>query len=424
MKDKFLKVAQEGHFFDKHKKILVAVSAGRDSMCLLHCLLVNRESLQIEIAVAHVNYGLREESKLEEEFLMNFCEQLQLPFYSTIYDEPVFSEKKGRDFRYSFFKETMEHEGYTCLVTAHHADDQAETVFMRLLRGSRLQHLSGIRTVQPFGKGELIRPLLSFKKSELVTPTNYFEDSSNHSHIYLRNRVRNQYIPLLEKENPQFTRHLIELSQESQRLYQALKDLTADLDITNVAFFKKQTFAVQSFLLQLYLEKFPDLNISKSQFDELLHIIQTKANYQHSLKNDYFFVKNYEQFLVTKILPKTDVVLDDYVIESDGVFEYGAYLFSLNEKLLDATQIINVEKDVPICLRQKKNGDRILLNGFSKKVSRYFIDQKIPVDTREKVFIIEQGKKILGITNIATSDLSKSLKNDIMKSTLYIKMKE
>ena len=97
----------------------------------------------------------------------------------------------------------MQEGHYTALVTAHHADDQAETVFMRLLRGARLRHLSGMKAVQSFACGELIRPLLTFRKSDFPD-IQHFEDSSNFQNDYLRNRIRNLYLPDLEKKNPQF----------------------------------------------------------------------------------------------------------------------------------------------------------------------------------------------------------------------------
>ena len=95
----------------------------------------------------------------------------------------------------------MEKEDCTALVTGHHANDQAETTFMRLIRGTKLRHLSGIPVRQPFGRGELIRPLLTFTKDELMKIP-HFEDSSNDSQDYFRNRVRHQYLPEFEKKIP------------------------------------------------------------------------------------------------------------------------------------------------------------------------------------------------------------------------------
>lgn len=423
MKKKFLKVAQEGHFFDKHKKVLIAVSAGKDSMSLLECLLATQEVLQLEIGIAHINHQQRRESDEEEAYLKDFANQHKIPIFVAAYQESIFSEKKARDFRYHFFEKIMREEGYTALVTAHHADDQAETILMRFLRGSRLLHLIGITPVQDFGPGQLIRPLLSFKKTELQANF-YFEDASNQENIYLRNRIRNIYLPSLQEENPRFSDYLLDFGQESSQLFQAFRDLTKDFSLTDLSVFKQQSPAVQYFLLQLYLEKFPDLQLTKAQFEQVLTILRSKANYRHPLKNHYYLNKNYQTFQIYKILPETDVVKPNFVIESEGIFKFGNFIFSLNQPLKGACQVLLVEKDIPILLRYRKPGDKIIINGINKKLRRYFIDEKIPEEKRQQVILIEQNQRILGLVNLVASDLSKSLKNDIMKTKLYIKMKE
>jgi tRNA(Ile)-lysidine synthetase-like protein len=127
-------VTQEGHFFDKHKKVLVAVSGGLDSMNLFHLLYEYSKELGIELGLAHVNHGQREESVTEEKYLKQLAKDCEVPFYLSRF-KGIFSEEAARKWRYTFFAEVMEKEGYTALVTAHHADDQAETVLMRLIRG-------------------------------------------------------------------------------------------------------------------------------------------------------------------------------------------------------------------------------------------------------------------------------------------------
>lgn len=423
MKKKFLKVARNGHFFDKHKKILIAVSGGKDSMALLDCLLATRDELQFEIGIAHVNHKQRKESDEEEASLNDFAQQENIPIFTAYYQDSVFSEKKARDFRYQFFEKIMWTHGYTGLVTAHHADDQAETIFMRLLRGSRLRHLSGIKTIQDFGPGQLIRPLLTFNKSELEASF-YFEDASNQENTYLRNRIRNHYLPLFEKENPTFSDYLVEFGQENAQLFQALQDLTKNIEATNLDVFHQQSPAVQHFLLQDYLDTFPNLHITKAQFKDILNILRTKANYSHPINKDYYLMKDYKQFEIFKILPETDDSTQEYVIESEGIFEFGGIIFSLNQHLPGASQVLWVEKNQPIRLRNRKAGDTILLHGIHKKLRRYFIDQKIPKKIRQKAIIIEQNQTILGVANLVISDLSKSVKNDIIKTKLYIKMKE
>ncbi|MBF0778365.1 tRNA lysidine(34) synthetase TilS [Streptococcus cuniculi] len=422
MEEKFLKVTQEGHFFDKHEAVLIAVSGGKDSMNLLHLLYKYRAVLGIRIGIAHVNHQQRPEALEEEAYLKEWAQQQGIPFYVS-YFEGTFSEEAARTMRYDFFVEVMKQHDYTALVTAHHADDQAETIFMRLIRGSRLAHLSGMRVVQPFASGELIRPLLAFRKSELMNVP-HFEDESNYSSLYFRNRIRNDYLPLLLNENPQFTSALLHVGKESELLHQAFRELICHIDVTNLQDFQAQTPAVRYFLLQHYLEEFPELQLTRAQFDQVLNILEKRANYQHHLKGDYYLIKDYQRFAITKIQPKTDRQEEEYVIESEGVFQHGSFIFSLNEPFEQPDQILYLQVHQPILLRGRKAGDRILLHSIHKKIHRYFIDQKIPQKLRDTAIVIEQEGKIYGIANMVASDLSKSAKNDIIKAVLYIKMKE
>lgn len=422
MKERFLKVAQEGHFFDKHKKVLIALSGGIDSMNLFYLLYECQKQLGIILGIAHVNHGQRSESNNEEAYLKQIATQYGVPFYISHF-EGVFSEATARRWRYDFFEKVMVEEGYTALVTAHHTDDQVETVFMRVIRGNRLRHLTGIKMVQPFATGELIRPLLSFRKSDLDNVF-HFEDSSNKSMNYFRNRVRNHYLPQLKKENPKIESAFSHLANETSTLFQALRDLTQNIDITDISIFQRQTESVQVYLLEEYLEKFPDLQLSRSQFNQLLHILRSKANYFHTLKNGYRVEKDYKNFCIKKIQLETDSQLNQIMIESEGTFSYGSYTFSLNESLADADHILYFPETAPIVLRNRQAGDKIIIHGIHKKIRRWFIDQKIPQNLRREAIIIEQMGEIYGIANLVSSDLSKSVKNGIIKATLYIKMRE
>lgn len=422
MRDKFLKVAQDGHFFDKHDRVLVAVSGGLDSLNLLQLLYECRETLEIDIGIVHVNHQQREESSEEEEYIRQLAKQYHLPVYVS-YFEGVFSERAARQWRYDFFAHIMSDKGYTALVTAHHADDQVETIFMRLIRGSRLRYLSSIKERQSFAQGELIRPLLSFRKCELEEIV-HFEDKSNSDGAYFRNRVRHKHLPAIKKENPQIEGALLQLAEESQQLFQALRGLTKDIDVTDVSVFQQQEEAVQLFLLEDYLTHFPELQITRSQFNQLLHILRSKANYSHEIKAGYALEKDYRRFCIRKIQPKSDMKPASVMIESEGVLSYQNYLFSLNVPLENAKQVIYLTKDSPIVLRTRKKGDWMLVNGVRKKLRRWFIDEKISKKDREQAIIIEQDEDIYGIANLVSSDLSKLAKNDIIKNTLYIKMKE
>ena len=416
---KFRKQMQEKRYFQNHRKVLVAVSGGLDSMTLFHLLYQNREELEIELGIAHVNHKQRPESNMEEKELSNFAQQLGVKFFSSNFSGD-FSEEKARRFRYRFFEEIMLTEGYTALVTAHHADDQAETVFMRLIRGARLRHLSGMTEVQPFANGELIRPLLCFHKQDFPDIL-HFEDESNFQNDYLRNRIRNLYLPSLEKENPRFKDSLISLGKEVEELQVALSHLTQGLDITKLEVFERQIPEVQNFLLQEYLKEFPSLNLTKKQFAEILGILRTKANYIHPLKDGYELVKDYKHFEIRKISRRSDLKVESILLECGNLLQFGEYQFSFGSPLEgENVQAISVSRETPILLRHRKTGDFLRLKGHHKKLRRLFIDQKIPFEEREKAIIVEQNHQILAIVNIAISDLSKELKSDIMSTVLYI----
>jgi len=188
--------------------------------------------------------------------------------------------------------------------------------------------------------------------------------------------------------------------------------------------FQQQTPAVQRVLVEEYLDNFPDLQLSRSQFEQLIHILHSNKNYYHILKNDYVLEKNYQNFRIYKIGPETYSQQKKIVIKSEGIFSYDSCIFSLNHPLKDADWVIYFPTDEPILLRGRQAGDTILVNGITKKLRRWFIDHKIPQKIRQEAIIIEQSDKIYGIVKLVTSDLSKFAKNDIIKATLYIKMKE
>lgn len=419
MQERFLQHCLKEGYFQSHKRVLIAVSGGLDSMTLLEWLHSLKQVLDIEIGIAHVNHKQRTESDFEEDSLKKIAEKLGVACFTSSFSGN-FSENKARQFRYQFFQQIMEENGYTALVTAHHADDQAETIFMRLLRGTRLRFLAGIADRQEFGPGELIRPLLSFHKEDFPF-ISHFEDGSNASSSYLRNRVRNHYLRELEDENPRFSQALLDLGKQTEQLYQALEDLTRDLEIQDIHLFRSQTPDVQSFLLEKYCQKFPELQLSKDQFQEVLHILQKPGNYQHSLKASYELYKDYQRFEIRKISPQPDGQERSVLLEYDQQLFLAGYTFSFGKILQGSdVDVYHVSRETPILLRKRQPQDKILIHGISKKIRRYFIDEKVPKNEREQAIVMEQGGQILGIVGMVASDLSKFPKSDIMSSKLYI----
>ena len=417
MTQKLLQMMQAKGYFNRHKKILVAVSGGADSMSLLHFLYNHQKDLDIQLGIAHVNHKQRQESEHEEAYLRHWAEEHKVPFHYSAFSGK-FSENAARTFRYEFFKQVMKDYDYSALVTAHHADDQAETIFMRLLRGSRLRHLTGISAIRPFGTGQIIRPFLHLTKAQLPV-TFHFEDRSNTSLAYLRNRIRLSYLPTLSQENPKIKEHLCLLAEEIGLMEQALGELTKDISITDLSVFQQQSDAVQLFLLQNYLDSFPDLQLSKGQFNQLISYLRKNASGKMPLKNGYELVKTQTYFLIRK---EASISLSPpCLLEFGKSVEFEDYTLTFSEfNDVSNTDAISIWSDAPIVIRHRKEGDKIDLGSHHKKLRRLFIDNKILEKDRQKAIIGEQDDQIIFLYVAGRLYLKKRPENAILYGTVVI----
>ena len=417
MTHKLLQMMQAKGYFNQHKKILVAVSGGADSMSLLHFLYNHQKDLDIQLGIAHVNHKQRQESEHEEAYLRHWAEEHKVPFHYSAFSGK-FSENAARTFRYEFFKRVMKDYDYSALVTAHHADDQAETIFMRLLRGSRLRHLTGISAIRPFGTGQIIRPFLHLTKDQLPV-TFHFEDRSNTSLAYLRNRIRLSYLPTLSQENPKIKEHLCLLAEEIGLMEQALGELTKDISITDLSVFQQQSDAVQLFLLQNYLDSFPDLQLSKGQFNQLISYLRKNTSGKMPLKNGYELVKTQTDFLIRK---EASISLSPpCLLEFGKSVEFEAYTLTFSEfNDVSNTDAISIWSDAPIVIRHRKEGDKIDLGSHHKKLRRLFIDNKILEKDRQKAIVGEQDGHIIFLYVAGRLYLKKRPENAILYGTVVI----
>ncbi len=198
------------HLLDRGDRIVAGVSGGADSMVLLHLLCLIREEYDLSLIVAHVNHGLRpEESEKEAELVEKESSRLGLPFEYGRFDARGFSLRAGfslqdaaRRLRYHFFGALLRKHRAQKIALGHHADDQVETILLRLLRGSGLR---GMRGMLPIRDGRVIRPLLEARREEIESfaaerKIPYLLDSSNLKKDYLRNRLRLDLIPRIERE--------------------------------------------------------------------------------------------------------------------------------------------------------------------------------------------------------------------------------
>ena len=206
-------------------KIVVAVSGGPDSMCMLNVLKnIKKESkLTYNLYVAHINHLLREEANSEEQFVKEFCKKFDIPFFSKRYDIKKIAEEKkigteeaGRIARYTFFDEILEKTASNKIAIAHNKNDKIETIIMKVLRGSGI---TGLRGIEEKNEEKYIRPILNIERKDIEKYCEELKlepriDKTNFENIYTRNKIRNIVIPYIQQEfNPNIIDTINRLSE-------------------------------------------------------------------------------------------------------------------------------------------------------------------------------------------------------------------
>lgn len=209
LKEEVLKTIKDNNLINEGDKIVLGVSGGPDSICLLHLLNNLTNTLKITIYVAHINHSIREVADMETKYVQDFCKKIGVECF--VKKEDILSlakkqkkgtEEVGRQVRYSFFDEILEKTNSNKIATAHNSNDRAETVILNILRGSGISGLKGIEAIRD---QKYIRPLINTDREsiEKYCEENNLEpkiDETNKENIYTRNKVRNVVIPYIKKE--------------------------------------------------------------------------------------------------------------------------------------------------------------------------------------------------------------------------------
>ena len=220
IKEKILQTINKYNLIESGDKIVLGVSGGPDSISMLVILNELKEKLNFEIVVAHVNHGIRENAKLDEDYVRKFCEKLDVKFYclntnikEIAKKEKIGLEETGRKVRYEFFEEILEKENAKKIAIAHNKNDNAETVIMNMMRGCGISGLKGILPK----KGIYIRPLIEVSRGEIEEFSknlNPCHDETNDENEFTRNKIRNIVIPYVKKEfNPNIIQNITNLSE-------------------------------------------------------------------------------------------------------------------------------------------------------------------------------------------------------------------
>lgn len=263
LKEEVLKTIETYNLIEMNDKIVIGVSGGPDSICLLHVLYGLKEKLGIEIVVAHVNHMLRDVADLETEYVQNFCKKLGIQCYVKKADileisktQKKGTEEVGRQVRYDFFDEVAKKTNSNKIATAHNSNDRAETVILNILRGSGL---SGLKGIEPIRDNKYIRPLINTDRQDIENYCNDNKlepkyDKTNNENIYTRNKVRNIVIPYIKKEfNPNIIKTINRLSSLATEENEYLQAITKQ-EFENLLIEKTENIILD-------LHKFNSLNL-------------------------------------------------------------------------------------------------------------------------------------------------------------------
>ena len=263
LKEEVLKTIETYNLIEKNDKIVIGVSGGPDSICLLHVLYGLKEKLGIEIVVAHVNHMLRDVADLETEYVQSFCKKLGIECYVKKADileisktQKKGTEEVGRQVRYDFFDEVAKKTNSNKIATAHNSNDRAETVILNILRGSGL---SGLKGIEPIRDNKYIRPLINTDRQDIENYCNDNKlepkyDKTNNENIYTRNKVRNTVIPYIKKEfNPKIIKTINRLSSLATEENEYLQAITKQ-EFENLLIEKTENIILD-------LHKFNSLNL-------------------------------------------------------------------------------------------------------------------------------------------------------------------
>lgn len=419
--------------YRQQEKIVLAVSGGVDSIVLFHLMQRFSKEHNLDVTVAHVNHHLREEAHDEEAFVKELAATYQIPCYVHHWPKkdhpPAGTEEAARKMRYQFFKEVMELTDASLLLTAHHQDDQVETILMKLTRGSTLEQITGIEKIQPFHNGFLVRPLLSFPKESLYEYAHthnirYMEDLTNQELLYARNRFRNQIIPLLKDENRQFNKHVEQFSLDLRDILKIAKGPIQEAygqivkaNKSTYAFeideFHQLSLPLQRAVLKRLLENvYEDTQEDyKTSYIQLIldWLVEADGHSTLHLTADMAAEKSYNTVTLKKqeqeTLPSDKKTVFTLTKSTDRIqlSENETLTIRRVENIREKnpkeymnetvdTLIFPAEKELfPLTIRHRQPGDRMTYQGLkgSKKIKDIFIDEKISLEKREKAWLVE-----------------------------------
>jgi len=410
------------NLIEKNDFLLLAVSGGIDSMVMLHCLNEVKDNYNIKIAVATFDHQKRKESFLDCQLVEKTCEKLFIKCYTGLLEDN--SGENFHDYartkRYEFFTNIANEIGANKIVLAHNSNDNAETILMRLTRGSSFEGYRGILAKTKYKNVTIIRPLLDISRKEIedyqkLNNVIFNEDNTNQEDHYTRNRFRHHTLPLLEQENPRYLNKFKQFSEYLTYAYELIEKMSNKFVSDNVI--------KDNDVLAIDVDKFNELeDIIKIDVIKKAVNLQTKnsveLNYQNILDikslfsnkkpnlelpfNDSLYIyKSYSSVYFAD--SKIEDVEYQYIIDvpQDIILPNGDIVIITKKPNKYYDNMIklcynNLDFVFPITIRNRRNGDKIKTTSGTKKLKDIFINKKVPLNKRNQtpIFLNKMGEII------------------------------
>lgn len=377
--------------------VIAAVSGGVDSMVLCNLLLKS----EINFSIAHINYMLRgKDSNQDESFVKKYCKKNKINFFSKSYDlsNSKSIQKEAREIRYDFFTFLASKHSFSHILTAHHLDDNIETILINIYRGKKLNPLTGIKEVN----NTIVRPLLTFSKDDIVNyakknKLKWREDKSNSENKYLRNKIRNIIIPKIKSADPCYRTNFIKLIDESNKV----KDNNDKyLGIINNQYFIKRKDGI----IESKKSNWKNCNLKSVEFisfrkygffknSEILKILVAETGKKITSKT-HEILSDRNKILIKKISNNNFKEYELILGKNQYPFQIKLEKCKFSKKPTKNMICIDNKVSIPLKIRKFQKGDIFYPYGMNgkKKVSKFFKDEKLSIFEKQNKWLLTDAK--------------------------------